>query len=150
MDTKLNAIGLPVGKISEQKVVVRAIIVNENSEVLLGKRARGMAEGKFAIIGGKPEKGENNTETVIREIREEIGVEFKGEYWYEEIDNKTDPKDPWKVVWFVGKITGGMVMDPNEVSDIIWASADRLDDLDLAFNHREVLEKFFREQNNLK
>ena len=51
---------------------VAAVVVNEAGEVLLGRRAD---TGEWASIAGILEPGEQPAEAIIREIREEAGVE---------------------------------------------------------------------------
>ena len=42
-----------------EQVAVRAIILVNHNKVLLGKRARGIGVGQYALIGGKPDEGES-------------------------------------------------------------------------------------------
>lgn len=51
---------------------VAAVVVNETGEVLLGRRAD---TGEWASIAGILEPGEQPAEAIVREIREEAGVE---------------------------------------------------------------------------
>ena len=57
-----------------------AVIVNNDNKILLLKRAK-IKEiwqpGKWALVGGGVEKGENPQQAVEREILEEIGLEIK-------------------------------------------------------------------------
>ena len=50
-------------------------IVVDHDRLLLVKRARGWASGRWAVPGGKVEQGETMAEAVIRELREETGLE---------------------------------------------------------------------------
>jgi 8-oxo-dGTP diphosphatase len=50
-------------------------IVVDHDRLLLVKRARGWASGRWAVPGGKVEPGETMAEAVIRELREETGLE---------------------------------------------------------------------------
>src|SRR5262245_5443761 len=57
--------------------------------MLLVRRGRGAAQGKWSVPGGRVEAGETLHEAVVREIREETGLEvvvdrFLG--WVERID----------------------------------------------------------------
>jgi ADP-ribose pyrophosphatase YjhB (NUDIX family) len=48
------------------KEVSRAIIMDEEGKVLLGKRGRGIGEGLYALIRGKPDQGESAEEAIVR------------------------------------------------------------------------------------
>jgi len=50
-------------------------IVVDHDQLLLIRRARGWAAGKWAVPGGKVERGEALAETVVRELHEETGLE---------------------------------------------------------------------------
>lgn len=72
--------------------VVVTVIINENNEVLLIKRQRGVYPGLWAIPGGKIERGEFVRDAALREALEETGlktefVKLRGvvsEHYYEE------------------------------------------------------------------
>ena len=57
--------------------VSAAVIVRKNEkgqrEVLCGQRTAGHHKGKWEFPGGKAEAGETLTQTVVREIKEELG-----------------------------------------------------------------------------
>lgn len=60
--------------------VVGAIIENKNSEVLCALRSTKMSiPNLWEFPGGKVEQGEEISDTIVREIREELGchIEFK-------------------------------------------------------------------------
>lgn len=61
-----------------QRIIVCPIIEN-NGEVLLCKMAgdRGVFPGQWALSGGGMEPGEQMEEALLREIREELGVELQ-------------------------------------------------------------------------
>lgn len=124
--------------------MVRAILCDSNGKVMLGKRAGGLAEGQWAIIGGKLDEGENLEEAVIREVKEEVGVDFEPLFWKESLS----PDGEWKTTYYVGRYVGEVVVDSTEVKGVIYASREDLQALDIAFDHRTVLEDFFA--NNLE
>ena len=80
-DRDLNKIGkdcvrgkerLPNG---EYHLVVSAVILNSNNEILLAQRAEGRPNGlKWELTGGSVLKGETGEEGILRELSEEIGV----------------------------------------------------------------------------
>ena len=126
------------------KEVSRAIIADEEGRVLLGKRGRGTGEGLYALIGGKPDQGESAEEAVVREVMEEIGLRFDPTFYLEEVDSNSDPKDPWKVTYFTGPVTGELKLEPTEVEEIIYISETDLEKIAIAFNHRQKLTEFFQ------
>lgn len=60
------------------KIVVGAIITNENGEIFLAERKKDdFMGGMFEIPGGNAEKGENIYDTLVREIKEETNLNLK-------------------------------------------------------------------------
>ena len=82
-DINKNKIGKQVQRNSyqfkkgEYHIVVTAIIMNSKNEILISKRA---AYKKFGLMwecnGGSILAGETSLEGVLREIKEELGIEF--------------------------------------------------------------------------
>jgi mutator protein MutT len=71
-------------------VAVGAIVIHAD-QLLLVRRGRGAAQGRWAVPGGRVEAGETLAEAVVRELAEETGLEgvcgpFVG--WVELIDGE--------------------------------------------------------------
>ena len=128
------------------KVEARAILLDEKKRVLLGKRAGGMEVGKWSLIGGKPEEGESAEEAVKREVKEEIGLKFEPIFYQKAkgFDKKGGIK--WRSTRFLGDIksTQKLDYDKSEFSEIKFFSSEELDNLEIAFNHKEILKNFFK------
>ncbi len=63
-------------KIPHYEVV--AAVIRKNGRYLLGKRpSGGMLGGLWEFPGGKVERGENHEQALIRELREEMGIEIE-------------------------------------------------------------------------
>ena len=128
------------------KVEARAILLDEKKRVLLGKRAGGMEVGKWSLIGGKPEEGESAEEAVKREVKEEIGLKFEPIFYQKAkgFDKKSGIK--WRSTRFLGDIksTQKLDYDKSEFSEIKFFSSEELDNLEIAFNHKEILKDLFK------
>lgn len=68
----------PPKRVRRQIFVALGLILNERNEILLGKRHdprnRGM-HGRWEFPGGKVEFGEHPAQTVVREVKEEVGID---------------------------------------------------------------------------
>lgn len=63
---------------SSIKQVAAGLVIDDDGRVLVARRAPGEAlEGKWEFPGGKLEPGESAEECLVREFREEFGVEIE-------------------------------------------------------------------------
>lgn len=61
----------------KQKVTVGLILINKQKEVLLQKRCNtGYMDGMYALVAGHLEANESMVSGIIRETKEEIGIEL--------------------------------------------------------------------------
>lgn len=126
-----------------EKIATRALIVVDD-KILLGKRARGICAGKYALIGGKLDDGEAPEETVVRETKEETGLSFNDAVlWKEESNDKTIPGQVWHTYYYLGKVVGTINLKKDEVEKVVYVGRRDLHKIDIAFNHKEILEEFF-------
>ena len=63
----------------KMRVAVHIILEHNNEFLLLRKYNTGYEDGKYCFPGGHVEKGEPIHKAMIREAREEIGIEIKDE-----------------------------------------------------------------------
>ncbi len=88
-------------KEGEYHIVVTGIIMNSKNEILISKRAE---HKKFGLMwecnGGSILAGETSLEGIIRELKEELGIEFSKEeaIFLKEIRKDTVPPD-FKDLW---------------------------------------------------
>jgi 8-oxo-dGTP diphosphatase len=122
-----------------ERVVTRAIILDEDMNVLMGKRADDPGKNKWALVGGKPDGDEHLYEAIVREVAEELGMEFVGVKFHSAIRNNN-----WRTYFFTGQIVGQTSFDPKEILEVRYVSREELSQLDIAFDHKEILEDFFR------
>ena len=127
-------------------VTVGAIVINDNKEVLLVKRAPHLINGnKFALPGGFLDRDETAEQGALRELKEETGYEGKVINLFQIIDSPSRPKEDRQNVDFkyIVELTGGQKIDNNEVESIEWVSLDNLpSDSECAFDHLESIKLY--------
>lgn len=106
----------------------------EDGEVLLIYRDD---EGHWEVPGGKVEDGESPTQTAVREAEEEIDVEvelekpfYTGEFM----------KDGEMFLWhgYIASTDEQPSLEEEKFSDLEWVGKERLEELDLAPNLRQI------------
>lgn len=70
--SKLDSFFLPQLDYPTPKVDVRGLVINEKDEILMAKES---VDNKWTIPGGWADIGETPTEAVIKEIKEETGID---------------------------------------------------------------------------
>lgn len=106
--TTLKEFHMPATDYPTPKVDVRGFILNENREVLLVKEG---LDGKWSLPGGWGDVGFTPSEVVIKEIKEETGLDAKVLRLLAVYDKKCHPHPPepfyvYKLV-FLCEVTGG-------------------------------------------
>ena len=121
---------------------VAAIIQNDAGKILLTRRNVEPFKGQWCLPGGHIDQNENALDAVIREAKEETGLEFEPKFitYFDEIY----PERNWHavVLVFAGKGTGSLTAQEREVTDIAWFSLDEARSLPLAFVHNKILDKY--------
>ena len=108
-------------KKGEYHIVVTGIIMNSKNEILISKRAE---HKKFGLMwecsGGSILKGETSLEGIIRELKEELGIEFskKEAIFLKEIRRNKIPPD-FKDLWLFRKNI--------DLKDIIFPDGEAID-----------------------
>jgi 8-oxo-dGTP pyrophosphatase MutT (NUDIX family) len=127
---------------------VAAIILYENNHILLTKRAGPPFKGYWCLPGGKVDSDETPEEAVIREVKEETGVDIEilyktGEY-IERGAREGVAYEYYPTCFLVKDIGGKKKAQPGEVSEL---NMFNLSDIPyLAFSHNMMLEDFVMKQ----
>lgn len=82
----------------EYHLGVTALIMNSKNQILISKRAKGKKyELKWECNGGAVRAGETSKEGILREVKEELGIEFSENeaVFLKEIKNEVAFKDIW-------------------------------------------------------
>ena len=116
-------------KEGEYHIVVTGVIINSKKEILICKRAK---HKKFGLMwecsGGSILAGETSLEGIIRELKEELGIEFskKEAIFLKEIRRDKIPPD-FKDIWVFKKdIDEREIIFPDgEAIDAKWVTIDK-------------------------
>lgn len=85
-------------KDGQYHIVVSAVILNSLNEILISKRAEHKKFGlMWELNGGSILSGETSLEGILREVNEELGIEFtkKEAIFLKDVKRKFDFKDLW-------------------------------------------------------
>ena len=113
-------------------------IALKDGQLILIKRKNPPFQGSFALPGGFVDYGETVENAVVREFKEETGLEAEIKDFigiFSEPDR--DPRGHTVSVVFELKITGGKLKAGDDASDVQLFSLDKLPDL--AFDHEKII-----------
>ena len=121
---------------------VAAIITNEEGEILLTRRNVEPFKSQWCLPGGHIDENEKALDAVIREAKEETGLDFEAEFFV--YADEIIPEYDWHavVLVFAGKGRGELAAQEREVTEIDWFSLDEASSLPLAFVHNQILDEY--------
>jgi 8-oxo-dGTP diphosphatase len=126
---------------SMPETTVAAIITRSDdaTRILLTRRRIAPFEGRWCLPGGHIDRFEAARVAVIREVREETGLDYEARF-YRYFDEIIPEREIHAVVLaFEGAGTGDLVPSEGEVSEIAWFPQEEARALPLAFRHGEIL-----------
>lgn len=119
---------------------VKVLILNEAGECLLIKRSMNSKgnPGKWDFPGGKVDARENIEQGLLREVREETGLNIS----LQRILGAAESESPSKRVAYLifeGRLKSGQVRLSSEHDDFIWVDQQSLGRIDIAEQFRPFL-----------
>lgn len=123
---------------------IDAIILNDKDQLLLIKRDKNSKAypGYWGLVSGKVDWGEEIEEAVVREVKEETNLDieepiFVGKYY----DKKgRHPTKTMICLPHICKVTGGELIAGSDAEDAKWFGFNEVKNMDLAFDHKKMLE----------
>jgi NAD+ diphosphatase len=122
-----------------------AIVLVKREDMILLARSPGFPKGLYSVLAGFVEPGESIEEAVVREVREEVGIEVTNVRYF--------GSQPWPfpnslMIGFTAEYTGGD-LNPQlgEIEDAGWYTADDLPKMPPKLSiARAMIDDFVRQQ----
>lgn len=137
---------------SHVKATVGAIITRQTQgkeEILLTERKVEPFAGQFCLPGGHIDSFETARDAVIREVKEETGLDFDANFfhYFDEIIKELS----WHavVIIFTGSATGIISPQPEEVAAIRWLELSQISSYQLAFKHNEIIQAYAHQRHSV-
>jgi 8-oxo-dGTP diphosphatase len=136
-----------LGRLYPDKPIVGigAIIVH-NGKMLLEKRKNDPGKGRWSVPGGVVELGENVTQTVIREVKEETGLDVAEPEHIDVVDQITRDENGrikyhFVIIDYLVNLKGGTLNAASDADALQWVSLDDVEKYDLTGTFRAFFER---------
>lgn len=113
---------------------VSCFVINENGEVLIEKRVnRGLTPGKLDLCSGHIDAEETTTQAMIRELREELGIQIEESINVIKLDDNPLPlefmssnkKKKFFITFYcLKRKTSEVTIQEDEVEKVVWLPLD--------------------------
>ena len=118
-------------------ISVQLLLKQENKILLMKRKNTGYEDGKYALPGGHVESNEEVRRALIREAKEEIGIDIdvKDVEFYKVINRKVDKNQEYIDFVFKVKNWAGDIINEEEdkCEEIIWVNKNKLPENTLDF-----------------
>ena len=136
-----------MGRLYPDKPIVGigAIIVCDG-KMLLEKRKNDPGKGRWSVPGGVVELGENVTQTVIREVKEETGLDVAEPEHIDVVDQITRDENGrikyhFVIIDYLVNLKGGTLNAASDADALQWVSLDDVEKYDLTSTFRAFFER---------
>lgn len=118
-------------------ISVQLIVQNEEKILLLKRKNTGYEDGKYCLPGGHLEKNEEIRSAIIREAKEEIGIEInkKDLQLYKILNRKINEEVEYIDFIFITTTWKGKIINKenDKCEEIIWKDKNKLPDSTIEF-----------------
>ena len=123
-------------------LTMRGIIKNDNDEILVLRRHPKSRTNphKWELPGGKVDPGEFFDDALIREIKEETSLDGKIGDFCEAVQDDYVHKRTVQIIMYLKDLKGEVKIS-DEHDDWMWASLDKIKELELSTAFEKVLKK---------
>jgi len=126
-------------------VGVGAIII-QNGKILIVRRGSEPGKGKWSVPGGLVELGETVEQTVVREVKEECGLDVEVDRLIDVVDSMTFDgngklKYHFVILDFFVKLKGGELKPGDDAKEALWVPVEEVEKYDLTKTFRDFLKR---------
>lgn len=123
-------------------LTMRGVIKNNENEILILKRhPKSKTDPEmWELPGGKVENGEHFTDALVREIKEETGLDVDVGDFCEAVQNDYMHKRTVQMIMYLEIIEGNVEIS-DEHTEFMWAGLDKIRTLEISSSLKKVLEK---------
>lgn len=130
----------------KQPVVGVGAVIIQNGKILLEKRKSEPGRGKWSIPGGLVELGESVSQTVVREVAEETGLEVCEPELIDVVDNVVrdengEVKYHFVIIDFFVKLKGGELKAQSDADELRWVPLGEVEKYDLTKTFRAFFQR---------
>jgi 8-oxo-dGTP diphosphatase len=134
-------------------VGVGAILICKRA-ILLEKRKNDPGKGKWSIPGGKVEVGESMEQSVMREVKEETGLEVEKPKLIDvvsnvELDETGRAKYHFVIIDYFVKLKTGTLEAASDAAELKWVPLDEVETYDLTVAFRQFFKRNRKKLNEL-
>ena len=121
-------------------------LILQDGKLLLIKRGGQPGQGKWSVPGGLVELGETVQNTLIREAKEEVGLDVEAIKLIDVCDSVTSDENGciqyhFVIVEFLVRIVGGDLKPGGDALEAKWIALDEVEKCNLANTFRRFFEK---------
>ena len=109
---------------------VGAVITDDAGRILLVRRGHPPGAGLWSVPGGRVEAGESDAEAVVREIREETGLEVRAGTLLGAVVRE-GPGVTYDIYDYTAEVTGGDLVAGDDAAAAAWYPLDALGTVEL-------------------
>lgn len=132
---------------------IGAVIISEG-KLLLEKRKNEPGKGKWSIPGGVVELGEGTAQTVVREVKEETGLDVKNCRLIDvadsvRFDKNGSVKYHFVIIDYLVTVKKGVPKAASDAEDLKWVTLGEVENFDLTESFRLFFQKNKRKMGNV-
>ena len=118
---------------------VGAIITDDTGRLLLIKRGHEPEEGRWSLPGGRVRPGESDPQALVREVREETGLQVEPGRLIGEVERPAPGGAIFDIHDYAATVSGGLLAAGDDAADVRWIDPGELGPLPLTSGLAETL-----------